>query len=348
MFVSVIVVRAVFAELRRSHIATDDLCAELGLDEASLLDLHTRISLDQLHHLVTTAMALTGDDALGLTIGCRSPESMLQVLGHLIVSCRTMREALNLFRDYAGLVAEGMTWGLYEQRELASFSFECPIFMGPTTRFGAECVLTLASRIGMHFSPDPEERPTEVTFQHAAPSYQYRYATVFGCPVKFERPRNEIIFPRRMLDEPQPHADPTLCTVLRDAADRLLREVQAPRTVAERIRVQLRTQANLALVDPVQLARSVGLTRRSLRRRLADEGVSLTALLDEERCRVACSELLRADGSIKQVAERVGFSEPSAFHRAFKRWTGLTPLQYSRSRVGESAPASELPVGRPG
>jgi AraC-like DNA-binding protein len=348
MFVSVIVVRAVFAELRRNNIATDALCSELALDEASLLDLHTRISLDQLHHLVTRAVALTGDEGLGLTIGCRSPESMLQVLGHLVVSCRTMREALTVFRDYAGLVAEGMTWGLYEQRELASFSFECPIFMGPTTRFGAECVLTLASRIGMHFSADPEERPIEIAFQHPAPSYQYRYPSVFGCPVTFDRPRNEILFPRRMLDEPQPHADPTLCTVLRDAADRLLREVQAPRTVAERIRVQLRTQSTLAAVDPVQLARTVGLTRRSLRRRLADEGVSLTTLLDEERCRVACSELTRAEGSIKQVAERVGFSEPSAFHRAFKRWTGLTPLQYSRSRLGESEPLAELPASRPG
>jgi AraC-like DNA-binding protein len=88
-------------------------------------------------------------------------------------------------------------------------------------------------------------------------------------------------------------------------------------------------EADLANIDVVKLARSVGLTPRSLRRRLAAESVSLTALIDQARCRLACEEL-RREGSIKAIAERVGFSEPSAFHRAFKRWTGQTPLEFAR------------------
>lgn len=335
MFVSIIVVRAVLAELQRRDIAQEPLLVELGLDEASLLDLRTRVSLEQVHHLVTRACELTGDEGLGLTIGARAPENMLQVLGHMVVACRTMREAHGVFHRYVGLVAEGMQWGLYEHGELASFTYECPVWMGGTTRFGAEYVLALAARLGLHFAPNPDEHPNEVHFQHEAPSYRFRYAQVFGCPVHFGRPRNEIVFARRLLDIPQPHADPTVGTALRETADRLLRSVNEPRTVADRIRTQLRYAPNLAAVDVPRLARSVGLTRRSLRRRLAEEGVSLTALIDAERCRLACAELTRIDGSIKEVAERVGFSEPSAFHRAFKRWTGLTPLQYTRRRSTE-------------
>lgn len=337
MFVSIVVVRGVLAELQRRGIAPEQMLAEFKLDQAALLDLGTRVPLGKVHRLVLRAIELSGDEALGLTIGCRSPENMLQVLGHLLVACRTLREALAVFRRYVTLVAEGMNWGMHEHGELASFTYECPFPASSTTRFAAECVLTLAARIGMHFAPDRDDRPTEITFQHKAPSYAHRYAQVFGCPVSFGRAHNEIVFTRSWLDAPQLHADPTVCTVLRETADRMLRDLNGPRTVAERVRVQLRYEQNFAEIDVPRLARSVGLTRRSLRRRLADEGVSLTALLDEERCRIACSELTRADGSIKEIAELVGFSEPSAFHRAFKRWTGLTPLQYSRTQAAESA-----------
>jgi AraC-like DNA-binding protein len=335
MRVSIVVVRAILAELRRRGIASEQLLSELRLDQVALLDLHTRVSFEQVDQLVMRAIALTGDEGLGLTIGSRSPDNMLQILGHLIVASRTMREAQAVFHRYAVLVAEGVTWGLHEQGKLAAFSYECPIGTAATTRFGAECVLLFAARIGSQFAPDPDKRPLEVSFQHEAPSYADRYLRLFGCPVHFGRPRNEIVFSQRLLDIPQLHADATVCSALRDTAERLLRDVNSPRSVAERIRLQLHYQPNLAAVDVAHMARSVGLTRRSLRRRLADEGVSLSGLIDEERCRVACSELACVDASIKQVAERVGFSEPSAFHRAFKRWTGMTPLQYSRTCVSQ-------------
>jgi len=86
-----------------------------------------------------------------------------------------------------------------------------------------------------------------------------------------------------------------------------------------------RLKLDLRVPDPERLARVLGLSRRSLERRLRTYGASLSPPLDEARREVACASLRVPDQPIKDIAFRVGFSEPSAFHRAFKRWTGMTP-----------------------
>jgi AraC-like DNA-binding protein len=94
------------------------------------------------------------------------------------------------------------------------------------------------------------------------------------------------------------------------------------------VRVLLAYQSDLANFDPDTFATQLGLNRRALRRRLAAERATLADLVDEARCRRACDELRRPDRNIKEISERLGYSEPSAFHRAFRRWTGQSPAQY--------------------
>jgi AraC-like DNA-binding protein len=105
--------------------------------------------------------------------------------------------------------------------------------------------------------------------------------------------------------------------MLGDTAERLLREREGSTTV-DRVRTVLRYRRDLSNLDSNTLAAAVGLTPRALRRRLGAEGASLTALLDEARLRLACEDLKRPDSSIKEISDRLGFSEPSAFHRAFQ------------------------------
>jgi AraC-like DNA-binding protein len=255
---------------------------------------------------------------------------MLQILGHLMVSCRTPRDAFDVFERYSPLLADSVRYTLSEEGEQARFTYHCPVPLGDTSRFAAEYVLVMAQRIARHFVTDSVVRPTAVLFEHARPDYAHRYDRVFECPVYFEQQHSGLTFPRSLLDARQLHADATVNTALRDVAERMYQEIDEPRSVSDRIRELLRYESTLAVVNIGKLARNLGITPRSLRRRLAAEGVSLTALVDEARCRLACEEL-RRNGSIKAIAERVGFSEPSAFHRAFKRWTGQTPLEYLRS-----------------
>ncbi|MET0339486.1 MAG: AraC family transcriptional regulator [Polyangiales bacterium] len=342
MTISIVVVRGILSELRSRGLDTDVLLQRSGLSGERLLDIRETLTVEESIVLVEQAMDMTGDPGLGLSLGANVPENMLQVFGHLILSHSTIRQAFTALRRYAALVIEGPTWNLIEQGDVALFTFEPSIQLGDVTRFCAECTLALSARIGSHFTT-PQRALREVRFQHPQPAYAERYAEVFDCPVSFGREVNALVFTRELLDVPQMHADDTLRQVLRETADRLLHERAQSRSVTERVRTLLRYEQDLSRVDVNRLARHVGLSPRALRRRLGSEGSPLSALLDEARCRVACHELRRPESTIKETAELLGFSEPSAFHRAFKRWTGRTPAEYSRITMA----AEQTPVDAP-
>ena len=330
MFVSIIIVRGILAELQKHGIEPVDGLERLGVPAATLSDSRGRISFAELDRIVAQAMQVCDDPGLGLSVGVNAPESMLQLLGHLVVSCRTLRDAFALFQRYAPLVADGLTYSLSEGSTHARFDYHCPVQLPSASRFAAEYLLVMVQRIAEHFIADMRDRAESVHFEHEKPDYHHRYTRVFNCPVLFGQSSNSMFFPSRLLDVQQLHADPTMHSALREMAERLLEDMRNPVSVGDRVRGLLRYESDLSVVDVAKLARGLGLTPRSLRRRLAAEGLSLTVLLDEARCRLACEEL-RREGSIKEIAERVGFSEPSAFHRAFKRWTGQTPLEYARN-----------------
>jgi AraC-like DNA-binding protein len=222
------------------------------------------------------------------------------------------------------------------------FTIEPERQRGDSTRCAMECALAMTFRVGQHFSPR-NAALIEVHFQHLEPSYSSRYASVFRCPVRFGQPTNALVFPQEYLDLKQFHADDTVRSVLRETAERLLVERAQSLTLVERVRTLLRYEGDLAAIDVERLARHVGLSPRALRRKLGFEGAHLSTLVDEARCRVACHELRRPDRTIKETAALLGFSETSAFNRAFKRWTGRTPGEHSRTH--DSSDPSSLRGG---
>ncbi len=329
MGISVIFVRGLVAEVENRGHDPQELLERSNIDATRLTDLRETLSVEEADLLTRNAMAMTEDPGLGLSIGAKAPENSLQVFGHLLLAQSTIREAFAALRRYSSLLAEGPTWGLIERAEVAMFTYEPALQLGDSTRCGVDYTLAMAARMGQHFSPHGAVLK-EVHLQHPAPIYAQRYQEIFMCPVKFDMPTNALVFPREYIDRAQPHADDTVRTVLRETAERLLQERAQSRSVAQRVRTLLRYERDLSGVNVDRIARHVGLSARALRRRLGSEGTPLSGLVDEARCRIACHELRRPDSTIKATAELLGFSEPSAFHRAFKRWTGRTPAEYAK------------------
>jgi AraC-like DNA-binding protein len=336
MSISIVFARELLAQAQQSGGDTDALLRRCGLEPERLSDCNAVLSLEEHCALAGEVMALTNDPGLGLTIGASAPSRMLQVMGLLISSCRTLRQAFETFRQYAALLDDGPRWELEESGDMARFTCVPAFQLGAFTRAAMEFSLVMTLRIGQQFV-GTSARPLHVQCQHAEPEYGQRYRDLFCCPVHFSQPRYALVFPRAYLDREQHHGDAIMHAELARIADEMLIARTRVTRLSERVRVHIRQDPRFWESDQQGMASRLGLSLRTLRRRLRNEGTSLSGLRQQARCHAACESLRRIDGSVRRTAELVGFSEVSAFHRAFKRWTGRTPAEY-RARSGNLQP----------
>ena len=185
--------------------------------------------------------------------------------------------------------------------------------------------LSLGRReVGVHFVPEA------VCFAHARPNRVTEQERVFGAPVHYGCPRNELVLARELLERPQRHAELRLLAIL----DRQLGEILSglPEGHGFRDVVKRRVLDDLPERQPVVagVARKLHMSARSLQRRLQSEGTSFAEVLSELRRDRALCYLQDRRISIGEVAVLLGFLDVTAFHRAFKRWTGTTPAEYRR------------------
>ena len=330
LYKSMILVRALVATLERQGIERDVLFQSAGVEPGLLTDSNARMPYSDWRALREHAIALTKDRGLGLTIGGNSSDHMLQIVVQLAVACGTLRDAMRMLERYRVLLGNTIHFDLIEEGDLAYFVCASVLAENESPEFDPEMVLSLVYRVARRFARNDSEDAKEVWFAHPAPAHAARYAEVFRCPVRFDRPRNAILLARLYLDERQPYGDTRMLELLREAAERMLLEHAKP-SLADQVRALLRSETDLRKIDAARVARMLRLHPRTFRRQLIAANAPWSALLDETRQRIACDELARGDVSIREVADRLGFSEPSAFTRAFKRWTGKTPAKYNRS-----------------
>jgi AraC-like DNA-binding protein len=336
MYVSVAIMRAFVDALVHRSLPPHTLCAAAGLDDARLDDPTAMIHVADYARMLVAAHELAADPSLAARVGEKAPMGALHTVGYLLVNCRTMRDAIAHFVEVAALVYDGARWQLHEHEGQATFSFDhADLFAHDpaAAALDAEFCLGYVVGVGRRFA-GKDVAPREVHFRHAAPAHAGHAAAladVFRCPVLFEQPRNEIVFKRKLLDVPQILRDESVAMLLRARAEQLLADQAGGARLEQRI-VDLVTYApDIESIDAAALARRMGMSIRTLRRRLADLDTSLATLIENARRDVARTALAGIE-PIKAIAERLGYSEQSAFHRAFKRWTGMTPGQYRASR----------------
>lgn len=344
LYKSVVWVQALVGVLARHGIDLALLFEGSDLQPSLLRDSRVRISLSQWRTLVLRAMQLTHDPGLGLTIGSTAPESIHQIVGQIAAVCGSWREATRMFERYQPLLGNTNRFDLVEEGERAYLMFTPLYPAAEAPQFDAEMALALIYRLARRYTRREDDDAQEVWFAHAAPDYVKRYAEVFRCPVGFGRRWNAILFDRKYLDEPLIYANPLLLDALRDSAERMLAQQGSP-SLPDRVRAMLLHEVDLRSVNASRVAKALKIAPRSLQRKLSRANASWSLLLDEARCRIACDELRRSDVSIRELTERLGFSDQSAFNRAFKRWTGTTPARYAHDS-GVQAPTTIAVFGR--
>jgi AraC-like DNA-binding protein len=172
----------------------------------------------------------------------------------------------------------------------------------------------------------------ELWLQHPEPSSKQMYQELFGAmPVRFSSPYDAITFDAALLEVPMKSADPRLNALLRRHAEQLIAELPEPDWLTGRVRKLLLNLLPAGKTNADYVAARLGMSRRTLTRRLEREGVTYKDLLEQARRELALQYLATPNTDIQQIALLLGYSETAAFSRAFRRWSGQSPAEYRKS-----------------
>lgn len=328
MRVSILMVRALVGVLERAGASRERFLSEAHIEPQWIADGTRWLSLPDYVRCVDAALSVSGDPAFGLHLGEQARAVMFDVVGPVAEHAETVRKSIEAIMRYSRLVAQGYEPVLHEQGDQAVLRFP---FRGDflLVRVTSEFVMTSLLSMLRMFVGD-RALPSEVSFAYAAPGHQAEYQRIFGDRARFGRDHTELVFPRAWLDKGHPYRNPELYAVLETQAERSLDRLARDAPLRERIEQVL---ARLGTQPPSmeEVARELGVSARSLRRRLLAQGLSFTDLVTRSRTSTAKRMLERPGASIQDTAYAMGFSSAASFHRAFKRWTGVTPKQYQES-----------------
>ena len=175
--------------------------------------------------------------------------------------------------------------------------------------------------------------PTEFRVAYAAPSDARQYRDAFGCDVQFGRTSNELAFDATLLDAVPPLGDRLTNPAVLKMCDKLLEEFDLRKGLSGKVREAL--LADLTTPTPVDdIARHLGHSPRTLRRKLQEEGATIQKLRDELRLQVAIKYLRDTDMTVEEASDALGFNEAANFRRAFARWTNMSPQQFRAASSG--------------
>lgn len=329
--VSVAAVRALVEVVTRAGFPGAELLEAAQLRPEQLAKADARIRRSELYLLCARALELTNDPALGLHWAEKLTESTFIPISQLIAYAPTLRHGFESMAQFVRILSDETDYQVIESEDTVTLR-AVPLIGAPlpAQRFLAEMMVAGFFRLLRDFSTSA--MPHRVNFAYQAPSYHAEYTRVFERTVMFGQPFTGIVFDRALLDLPAPHKDRDLHEAFRAVAQRRLLETTQRTTFTERVREHLVRKGGPHRTDMEEAARAVGLSVRSLRRRLSGEGSSYQEVANEALTIVAKHMLMSTQFSIQETGYAMGFADARSFHRAFRRWTGITPGAYRRAQ----------------
>jgi AraC-like DNA-binding protein len=319
------------AFLIRSLVAT---LSDLGLDPLRLLvglgltiedldDPACRVSFRQGREAILRAMQMAKGRAMGLETGIREKITSVGLVGYAMLTAPTIGDAVKLGLQLQKDTGSMLEFDTHKTSEgivvTASSRFHDPdIYVFLVEEAFASFMGIAVGLVGDEF------RPLRVDFAYPAPAHAAAYQKVFGCDVRFGRMENAFLYDpswyKRSLATSDRFTHRQLLDFLAYNRARTREAAEITESVERVLKQKLQDRINVTKV-----ARELGMSERTLRRRLAESGVSFQGLLDGLRKNRSLELLANPQMSVEQIAFAVGFTDPHNFRRAFRRWTGTTP-----------------------
>ena len=321
----------------REGLRPEELLAPAGLLDADLHDPDARIPLSKIENLWRELIRRVPACDVGLRLGTSFSVRDWGLVGYTMAYSRTLGHALERLARYSRIMTEAI------QIELSVSEGRGTL----TTKGGkrldalrhpvvARCAAVLGA---MREISATEIVPLEAMFTGPRPDDCSAFAEFFRCPLKFDHPTAGLVLREIDLALPAATADETLAGYLEHLADDAVNNLGGDGSFKEKVYQAVWRELSDGKPSLEHTAKALGTSVRTLQRRLKSEGTTFAALLEELRRELASGLVRSKDLAIYEVAYLLGYSEPSTFYRAFRRWHGVSPLEYRRTDDASPEPA---------
>lgn len=321
-------------QLARSSLLLLDYAERQGLDRGRLIrsaglqadpidDPDSRIKSAAMLKLWRAVIEQLDEPCLGLHVGGSIHAKQLGLVGYAIFYSKNLHSAMHRFARYVRIISDAVQFEIEESASEASFTWTVHPALA-ALRHPVETGVALMVALGRDIT-GTDISPQRVELPGARPADTSEYRRFFGCPVEFDRPIARVTSKRQALNLPCKTPDATLVSYLDELAENKMNPLKGrEEQMSDAVRRVLWSMLPGGRPDLWRTAEELGVSVRTLQRRLGEEGSSFSRVLDELR-RDLSNELLADRAiSVSEVAFMLGYSEPSAFQRAYRRWWGVS------------------------
>jgi AraC-like DNA-binding protein len=299
---------------------------DAGINQEDLNQPEARIPFVKHEKLWALLFEQTGDPDFGLKLGLGIRPASFSILGYIAINSARIGKAMDAFEKYQSLAGEG---GTFRVSRIDGTSVTTYTPLNPQKSITAQRVYgMLASLVSLgQWLVGDRFTPTQASFTATQPENFELYEKQFGCPIAFNAPTNHLCFDQAVEELEIPHANHAILSLMLERANIEMAD-ESKDTTKDRLSKAIRETLIGQEPDKEQLAKSMGISSRTLQRKLQKEESSYQEVLNQVRYQLAREYLLQTELTISDVAYLLGFTDPSPFHRLFKQWEGKTPGQY--------------------
>lgn len=297
---------------------------EAGIDPERLKNSEDRIRFSSAYKVLVRLSEISGDPCFGLRVIKFWHPSYMHALGYAWLTSQTLREALNRFVRYSRIISEA--GGFLVEEDSESFLLICDSTftkMRPPEAIDATMAI-IVHMCRLNFGSD--FKPRSVNFVHSEPSCSEQFFDYFKSEVNFDKSRDSILFSLPDIDNQLPGSNPHLVSLNEKVITKYLSGLDKE-NILQRVKACITDMLQSGSVVSDAVAKNLGLSKRSLQRRLQEEGTSFMTLKDEVRKELSHNYVRDSKIDIIEIAFLLGYSDQSAFSRSYKRMTGMSPSE---------------------
>lgn len=316
---------------RRGGVDTDRLARQHPAEVASALVDTGGLEYRTVDTLLNSCAEMTGNQSFGLHMVDYCDLAMFGTYGYLMGHAPTVRRLLEIVELYFPTFYRGPGITLQDNGSTRTLIYNAGGDTSESRRHTNEWTIgffadLFARRIGKN------QYPLSTEFTNSAPDDLAALHRIFGRNITFNAHRTAFEFETLVLDCTSADSDPQLLSILTDQAENLLREVLEPKSFAAEVKLKILADMDQGGARVEDVACAMALSRSTFKRRLTERGTTFRKLRDEVILEVAGQALLKTQAEVGIVAQKLGYSELSAFDRSFRRITGMSPTQYRQNQ----------------